>query len=441
MGSQDIVWKPPVFRISRQPTLVHKACLLPDTHFTENFARSAKWCPDGSLALAHCENRTLQYLDITQELSNSTLPQPGIVPPFDPPKIRIFPQAAPILDFIWYPRATPCDASSFCFIASVRESPVRLLDASDGRLRASYKIVDHRERQIAPSSLAFNVTADKLYCGFEDAIEVFDLSCPGTGTRLATTPSKKSRDGLKGIISALAFCPVNDPSYRLFAAGSLSPSSSNSSNIALFDEGTGGKPIGWIGNIKASVTQLAFNPMKPHILYASFRRRDEICAWDLRGDTVTPLQTFRRGDGRGQTNQKMKFDIDLGGNLLGVGGQNGKISVFELAGELTESAEEVGAEVALPSMNVVPALEYHAHDDAVGSVAFHPLHPLLLAVSGSRHFDPIGVEEESPGSDSSITDEEVPRGHGQVSIRRHRYRPQPSFRDNSFSLWHGESMS
>ncbi len=103
-------------------------------------------------------------------------------PPLESPKIRVFPQAAPILDFIWYPRATPHDGSSFCFVASVRESPVRLLDASDGRvshlshffsncvirldgyvsqLRASYKIVDHRERQIAPNSLAFNVLADK----------------------------------------------------------------------------------------------------------------------------------------------------------------------------------------------------------------------------------------------------------------------------------------
>lgn len=141
-----------------------------------------------------------------------------------------------------------------------------------------------------------------------------------------------------GIISALTFCPVYDPSYRLFAAGSLSPSSGNSSNIALFDEETGGRPVGWVGNIKASVMQvrspsrvealadlfmkLAFNPVKPHILYASFRRRDEIYAWDLRGDTVTPLQTFSQGDGQVfDTNQKMKFDIDLGGNLLGVGGQ------------------------------------------------------------------------------------------------------------------------
>lgn len=69
----------------------------------------------------------------------------------------------------------------------------------------------------------------------------------------------------------------------------------------------------------------------------------------------------------------MKFDIDLGGNFLGVGGQvsgnnhqtpraeeserqNGNINVFEPAGDHTESAEGSGAEVALP------ALEYHAHD-------------------------------------------------------------------------------
>jgi hypothetical protein len=84
------------------------------------------------------------------------------------------------------------------------------------QLRASYTIVDHRERQIAPHSLAFNLTAQKfvsrvrrtireltpsfrLYCGFENAIEVFDVSHPGEGTRIHTTPSRKSKDGLKGL--------------------------------------------------------------------------------------------------------------------------------------------------------------------------------------------------------------------------------------------------
>ncbi|KAI0250071.1 WD40-repeat-containing domain protein [Lactifluus subvellereus] len=456
-SESQYTWRPPTFDISRQPTPVHRGNLLPDPQFPENFARSVKWCPDGSLALAHCENRSLQYLDIPQELLNSTSQQPGgprppfwrftcflppDIAPFDPPKTSLFQQAAPILDFVWYPRATPRDASSFCFVASVRESPVRLLDASDGRLRASYKIVDHRERQIGPHSLCFNFSADKLYCGFENAIEVFDLNYPGEGTRLATTPSKKSRDGLKGIISALAFCPSYDPSYRLYAAGSLSHSSGNSANIALFDEDTGEKPVGWVGDIKASVTQLAFNPGKPHLLYASFRRRNEMCSWDLRGNTVTPLQTFRCDDGsRLETNQRRYFDIDLGGKLMGVGDQSGNITVFELDGFIERSAEpiddsEAGAEETSTS-EVVPSLKYRAHDDAIGSVKFHPLQPLLLSVSGSRHFGDVDNDsdgDESSSSGSSALGEASP-GARRVLIRRQRHRPQPSFRDNLFRLW------
>lgn len=49
----------------------------------------------------------------------------------------------------------------FCFVTSVRDTPVRLIDASDGRIRASYPIIDHRERFISPHCFAFNPTADK----------------------------------------------------------------------------------------------------------------------------------------------------------------------------------------------------------------------------------------------------------------------------------------
>ena len=59
-----------------------------------------------------------------------------------------------------------------------------------------------------------------------------------------------------GIISALGFCNSRDPSHGLYAAGSLSPSSANSANIALFDEDTGEKPVGWVGDVKASVMQV-----------------------------------------------------------------------------------------------------------------------------------------------------------------------------------------
>ncbi|EPQ56054.1 hypothetical protein GLOTRDRAFT_41432, partial [Gloeophyllum trabeum ATCC 11539] len=294
------------------------------------------------------------------------------------PRSGLIEQAAPILDYIWYPSASPRNPASYCFVASVRECPVKLIDASDGRLRASYKVVDHRERQIAPHSLAFNLYANKqlsadwrnssrLYCGFEDAIEVFDVVSPGEGSRLHTTPSKKSKDGLKGIISSLAFAPSYG-SDTYFAAGSLTPSSSYTSNIALFTEDSNGTPIGYPGvdsaggGVRAAVTQLQFNATSPHILYASFRRHCCIYSWDLRGDISTPLKVFRYGDAKGatrardeMTNQKLRFDSDLSGRWLSSGDQNGDVSVFDVNDDSAESS-------ATGPPEAKPTLRFHAHD-------------------------------------------------------------------------------
>jgi hypothetical protein len=43
MESQH-AWQPPIFDVSRPPSLAHEAHLPPDPHFPQNFARSAKWC-------------------------------------------------------------------------------------------------------------------------------------------------------------------------------------------------------------------------------------------------------------------------------------------------------------------------------------------------------------------------------------------------------------
>lgn len=53
---------------------------------------------------------------------------------FSPVHGSVFPQAAPILDFAWYPGAMDSDPSTLCFLASVRECPVKLLDAQTGRV-------------------------------------------------------------------------------------------------------------------------------------------------------------------------------------------------------------------------------------------------------------------------------------------------------------------
>ncbi|KAF8878226.1 WD40-repeat-containing domain protein [Infundibulicybe gibba] len=426
-NAQEHMWWAPTYSIndSEEPRMT--ACIKPrpDPDFAENFVRVAKWCPDGSVLLAQCENRQFQFF-----------PSPnhqGSLPPGSPPRVRdheastkVFQQPSPILDFIWYPTATASNPATFCYVASVRECPVKLLDASDGRLRASYKIVDHRERQVAPHSLAFNLSGERLYCGFEDAIEVFDVAQPGEGTRLATTPSKKSKDGLKGIISAISFSPAQGSQY--YAAGSLIPSTAN---IALYDEARGANPVMFVdGGPRAGVTQLHFNPLKPHILYAASRRQSTIYSWDIRSNVDAPINIYDcRGSSKvGDTsNQKMRFDVDITGRWLASGNQSGRISIFDLQHEPSLTSDDTPENTT----TILPTLSYEAHGDSVGSVGFNPHSPLLFSASGSRHFHP---ESDNQSDDSSSSDEEV-IDLTKESGAQYRVRSQPIPLDASIKFW------
>lgn len=60
--------------------------------------------------------------------------------------------------------------------------------------------------------------------------------------------------------------------------------------------------------------------MSPHILYAAYRRREAILAWDLRTDVSTPFAKYVIPH-KPTTNQKMLFDLDLSGQRLAVGDQ------------------------------------------------------------------------------------------------------------------------
>ncbi|KAG2100887.1 hypothetical protein BD769DRAFT_1631053 [Suillus cothurnatus] len=334
--------------------------------------------------------------------------------------------------------ASSNNAPAYCFVASVRDCLVKLLDASDGRLRASYPIIDHRERFIAPHSLAFNLTADKLYCGFEDAVEIFDIQQPGEGDRLPTTPSKKSKDGLKGIISSIAFSSF----YDYYVIGSLTPSSQAMDNIALYSESNQAAimPIGGA----YSHSGLKFNPTRPHILYAAFRRHDAIYAWDLRSDTSIPVKVCRTSpDSRKTlTNQKIEFDIDYAGRWLSVGDQNGCVSIFDLG-----DSDELDSEqsLAIAPQNIGPKMTFDAHGGkfprhsrssfyVVGCVAFQPLHSNLLSASGSRHFDEGIGEGDSDDSDGDSTDQESDSGSQNV-IAVSRRQPLPYVKDSSLKLW------
>lgn len=73
-----------------------------------------------------------------------------------------------------------------------------------------------------------------------------------------------------------------------------------------------------------TIPKLQFNPVKPHILYAAYRASGtgSIYSWDIRSNVDLPVEIFRTPQsGIGKTNQKLRFDVDFGGRVLGVGDQ------------------------------------------------------------------------------------------------------------------------
>lgn len=163
--------------------------------------------------------------------------------------------------------------------------------------------------------MTFNPTAQSFYCGFLDAIEVFDLQYPGEGTRLLTTPTKRSKDGLRGIISSIAF----SPDYSgLYAAGTFNAS------IGLLSEDTGAQILLYLDDVPSAITQLKFSPTQPSLLFASFRQRGEIGVWDVRNTTtrygtLQPPEVGRVPTDASTLNQRRWFDIDIGGRWVAAG--------------------------------------------------------------------------------------------------------------------------
>lgn len=131
------------------------------------------------------------------------------------------------------------------------------------------------------------------------------------------------------------------------------------------------------------------------------------------------------------TNQKLRFDIDPLGQLLSIGDQAGNISIFDLVypevfgDEGHEGYDINGGQAA---QNCSPKLWFKAHNDAVGSTAFHPLMASLLSVSGSRHFT------DDDDDDSSNSGEESMSINNQATVRRTE-RLLPVTVDPSIKIW------
>lgn len=226
MSNSDPVegnWKIPAYYFDDEPTLgscirgVDIAQLAgpscnPDTYFWRTIA----WSPDGTHLLGQSDDHHLDLFRLNDD------------------KLEyVFSVHAPttLLSFVWYPFARQDNPQTWCFAVGARDVTIKLIDAYQGRTRATYGIIDHIERFKGPQSMAFSLDGTKLYCAHDSFLSIVSIDMPGVNshTTIRLTPSAratrrgKAAAGQKGVISTITVTSdhLTGSSYDLVAIGTF----------------------------------------------------------------------------------------------------------------------------------------------------------------------------------------------------------------------------
>jgi WD40 repeat protein len=318
-----------------------------------NCLKGLRWSPDGLCLLTAAEDQNLRLFELPLEL----LEQPS-EPPASSTELSSVLQVRAgdaVYDYAWYPGMHSDDTATCVFASSSRDHPTHLWDAYTGECRASYCAYDHLDEVVAAHALGFEPSGQRLYCGFDRAVRIFDLSRPGRQCVLRQTcKTRRSREGQRGIISCFAFAPDYS---GLYAAGSFS------GTIGLYTEASDAL-IAELRGHTGGVTQLAFSH-DGLLLYSGARRDGAIHCWDVRM-SCRVLATFERAC---RNNQRVGFDL-MGRHSEGLvtASQDGRVMVYD-----------TGAPEQPPTTLLTFA-------DATNAATPHPYASLLAVAVGERQF-------------------------------------------------------
>jgi len=303
----------------------------------------------------------------------------------------------------------------------------------------------------SPNVVTFTPDGTRIFAsGFKTdrTIHKFDTNIPGRDSdilRLGKT--RRSKDGQKGIVSALSFPDGNSMfagggTSNVFAVGTYSPGS-----IYIYDDRLpNGDPAGIVlhGGIsvvghgksfarkkrrfvdlsddadddptsnstsehddnqdifsaakvswyqaraRSGITQLKWSKggQNDYLLYSSSRRSDAVLAFDMRmlsGDASHPIRGIAAYSRDSDTNQRLEFDFDNEGKRLFVASQDKSVMIYDIAsGKLLHTMKG-----------------FH---DAVNGVSYSNINgrELLAVASGARRFD---TNDEKEGDDDMVEDE------------------------------------
>lgn len=341
-----------------------------------NVLKGAKWSPDGLCLMTASEDRTLRLFELPGDDGGGGGDGGGSVAELS--SVLQVREGESIYDYAWYPHMDSAQPETCCFASSSRDHPVHLWDAYTGSCRASYVSYNHLDEVVAANSCAFSLDGQRLYCGFDRAVRIFDVTRPGRQCKLLQTcKSRKSRAGQRGIISCFAFAPDFS---GLYAAGSFS------GTTGLYAEGSDGLIVE-LGGHNGGVTQCTFSHdgLK---LYTAARCDGAIHCWDVRM-SCRVLASFQRAC---PTNQRIGFELKgAASEALITASQDGRVLVYDT----TAPAE--------------PPATVLSFGEATNAATSHPNLPLLAVAVGERRF-PLSRDDHGArggGGDSGATTEEA----------------------------------
>eukprot|EP00967_Tisochrysis_lutea_P096517 scaffold141409_cov31-Tisochrysis_lutea.AAC.2 len=124
-----------------------------------NVVRGVLWAPDGSCLLSASEDCALRLFELPADACGAPMAS-------ELETALQIEQGESVYDYCWYPLMRSAEPLSCCVLSSCRDHPIRMWDAYDGSLRASYSAYNHLDELTTAYSLAFNPSGCKIYCGY-----------------------------------------------------------------------------------------------------------------------------------------------------------------------------------------------------------------------------------------------------------------------------------
>ena len=392
------------------------------------------------------EEARLQTKEATTEAKTTTtaIPQPWTC------ALRSSVVGEVVRSYDWYPRMQSSNPATCLFAATGRDQPVQLIDAYTGNIRATYAPVNEREEMESPATVVqFSPNGDQIItAGYksERMLVVFDTGIPGRGgTVVKLGHTKRSKDGQKGMISALACSKesssISSGSSPLIAVGTYAPGSiyvydyrQKSHSGVIWNDGccivghgnkhkhkcARGKKRRLVHNttddnhhddhdndnnifsfakakwyaqrVHRGITQLEFN--SHYMLYSASRNSDAVLVWDLRMMSgiedfqTNPIGGYANYPTNAYTNQRLQFCLDEPSQRLWVGGCDGRLLVYDTSTSSNDNPP-------LQSIKDIPGC---IPGDAVNGISYQPTYDMLAVATGSRRFPPIETYDSDSDS-------------------------------------------